>query len=516
MVEAKFTIKNYRCFSDEHSLEFNLRDGFTAFVGPNNSGKSFILKFFYEFRPIWNLFLNGNNLNSLVRGSKLSADFTKVIDKSEIFHRFNDREIQISIKIDDLEFRFYIARQDNFNALLNKAMFLLKGKELLPANIDPVVNINVKVFHSSEGKIDISNLIKLFEILRELIYIPAFRNTVNIGADQEYYDISIGEAFIKTFSQWKLGNFNWQSQVIQNITEDIKNLFGYKNLEINPSDDRKNILLTIDNKVYKLNEIGSGIVQFILVFANVALKQPNFILIDEPELNLHPQLQLKFLTSLDSYAKNGTLFATHSIGLARSVADRIYSVSKNGNYSVVNLLEKTPNYSELLGELSFSLYQELGVKKILLVEGTTEVKTFHQFLRKINKDKDFLIVPLGGNSMINGKIEYEIGEFKRTNCQIFCWIDSEKDSKESNLPQNRKDFLQVCEKLNIQVEASEYRAIENYFTDKAIKKILGDNYSVLGAYDKSNWPKEKNWLIAQNMFFDDIKNTDLGKFLQEI
>jgi ABC-type multidrug transport system ATPase subunit len=512
MVDAKFTIRNYRCFSDEHPLEFILRDGFTAFVGPNNSGKSFILKFFYEFRFIWEIFLAGNIF--IHEGHHFTADFKGIIDRSEVFYRFNNRPLQVDIEIDDLDFRFFITREGSSGAHLKNATLLWKKKEFSLSGIS--LDFSNRALHLPEGKIDINPLIELFDALKNSIYIPAFRNIVNIGANEDYYDISTGEAFIKTFSRWKLGPYTWQSQKIQEVTEDIKDLFGYKNLEINPSDDKRNIILTIDNKVYKLNEVGSGIVQFILVFINAAIKQPNFILIDEPELNLHPALQLKFLTSLASYTKNGILFATHSIGLARSVADRIYSVVKKGNYSIVTPLEKTPHYSELLGELNFSLYQELGAKKILLVEGPSEVKTFHQFLRQIKKDKEFVVVPLGGNSMINGKSAYEIGELKRITNEIYCWIDSEKSSKEDELPKNRKEFLEVCKNLGIKAIVSERRAIENYFSDSAIKKVLGSDYGALGEYNKANWPKEKNWLITQNMSFDEIKNTDLGKFLQEI
>jgi ABC-type multidrug transport system ATPase subunit len=513
MVDAKFTIRNYRCFSDEHPLEFTLRDGFTAFVGPNNSGKSFILKFFYEFRPVWKIFLGGDLFISPT--APRAVDFLGVREKTDVFYRFNNRDLKVEIEMNNLGFYFSITPTNTGQALLKKATLTWRKKELL---FLPHVSIDWdnKIVISSEGKIDIKPLLDLFDVLISSIYIPAFRNVVNIGANEFYYDIHIGEAFIRTFSQWKLGDSTLKSQKILEVTEDIKNLFDYKNLEINPSDDRKNIILRIDDKVYKLNEVGSGIIQFILVFMNAAIKQPSFILIDEPELNLHPALQLKFLTSLASYTKNGILFATHSIGLARSVADRIYSVVKKGNYSIVSSLERTPHYSELLGELSFSLYQELGVRKILLVEGPSEVKTFHQFLRQIKKDKEFIVIPLGGNSMINGKSAYEIGEFKRIINEIYCWIDSEKSSKEDELPKNRKEFLEVCKDLKIKAVASERRAIENYFSDSAIKKVLGNNYGALGEYNKANWPKEKNWLIAQNMSFDEIKNTDLGKFLQEI
>jgi predicted ATP-dependent endonuclease of OLD family len=40
---ATITVRNYRCFGDQGAT-FELRPGFTAFVGPNNSGKSILLR----------------------------------------------------------------------------------------------------------------------------------------------------------------------------------------------------------------------------------------------------------------------------------------------------------------------------------------------------------------------------------------------------------------------------------------------------------------------------------------
>src|SRR5205823_7052688 len=113
--------------------------------------------------------------------------------------------------------------------------------------------------------------------------------------------------------------------------------------------------------------------QFIVTLANIAKGQPTYVLIDEPESNLHPSLQLDFLMTVGSYASEGVVFATHSIGLARASADRIYSVQKSADgTSPVSPLEKTSGLVEFLGELNFSGYRELGFSKILLVEGPTE------------------------------------------------------------------------------------------------------------------------------------------------
>lgn len=49
-MRCRVTLKNYRCFPDAHPCRLDLREGFTGLVGANNSGKSSLLRFFYEFR----------------------------------------------------------------------------------------------------------------------------------------------------------------------------------------------------------------------------------------------------------------------------------------------------------------------------------------------------------------------------------------------------------------------------------------------------------------------------------
>ncbi len=43
-------IFNYRCFSGIHSATLDLSNGYTALVGINNSGKSSLIRIFYELR----------------------------------------------------------------------------------------------------------------------------------------------------------------------------------------------------------------------------------------------------------------------------------------------------------------------------------------------------------------------------------------------------------------------------------------------------------------------------------
>ena len=67
----------------------------------------------------------------------------------------------------------------------------------------------------------------------------------------------------------------------------------------------------------------------------------------------------------------------------------------------------------------------------------------------------------------------------------------------------------------------ERRAIENYFTKRAVCNAMGEKYRDLEKYEKLNeadpcWGKEDNWRIAREMTLDELSDTDLGPFLNSI
>jgi hypothetical protein len=368
--------------------------------------------------------------------------------------------------------------------------------------------------------VDFSELEDLVKNVVNSIYVGAFRNAINTGTNENYFDIAVGQSFIKLWRTYKSGDVKKQNELIKQITRDISSIFEL-DLEINPNPDDQTLQIFVGDRSFKLNELGAGIAQFILVLGTAAIRAPAFVLIDEPELNLHPSLQLSFLTTLASYAEKGVIFSTHSIGLARAMADRVYAVKriKQGE-STVHPLEGVPRYAEFLGELSFNGYQELGFDSIVLVEGPTEVRTIQQFLRQLKKDHKIVLLQLGGGSMINGAREQELQELTRIPKNISALIDSERGATGAPLEQSRQAFVEVCRRMGIACHVLERRATENYLSDAAIKKVKGATFKALGAYEKMggpiHWGKSENWLIARQMQLSDLAGTDLLAFLEAL
>ncbi|PYV47845.1 MAG: hypothetical protein DMG92_15400 [Acidobacteria bacterium] len=526
-MNVNLTIKNYRCFPDEHPLRLVLRAGFTSLIGTNNSGKSSILRLFYEFRELFNRLRDVNVLVGLSRGAGSVFNLPpSVSDANDLYCNRNGRDLE-------LEFEFPASEPNPSQFLRRFVVSLKRGTSNFTAiatgNSGPMqvhidnVQINATTIKGIDGQvINFAGLMQTVSALSRMLYIGPFRNAINLGTNDSYFDIQVGQSFVKMWREYKTGNIKSNNEAILKLTSDIQGIFGFEYLEVNPSPSDDTLQIFIDGRSYRINEVGSGLAQFVIVLANAAIKQPTFILIDEPELSLHPSLQLDFLTTLTSYASDGVIFSTHNMGLARAASDRVYALRRESQgHSEAYPFESVPRLAEFLGELSFSGYKELGFDRILLVEGPTEVRTIQQFLRMLKKEHRVILLPLGGSSLINGVSELELEELKRISEKVSALIDSERSSPGETLSSARENFQRSCVAANINCHVLERRATENYFSESAIKTAVGSQHAALAPYERlkdrqSRWNKSQNWKIARDMTLSEIEGTDLKIFLETL
>ncbi|SRR6266568_502471 len=532
-MRIQITLKNYRCFPSESPAQFEISKGFTAFVGINNSGKSSLLRFFYEFRDLLQR-LSSVGAGDVPNGLSSASAFgyaNCVKDPEELFCNQNERGLEFEIEILDPPSNLngrnvpYISRvtcviprpQTNFSLSI-----FVAGKRIGPKPGFHWTNGNDLALEAAAVG-DYELMAKAFSFLARTHYIASFRNAVNAGGGANLYDIQVGENFVKTWKVHKTGHSKKAAQAVHNLSKQIRDLFGFKELEITPAQDEKTLQVIIDGRVYRLDELGSGVAQFILVLANAAIQRPSIILIDEPELNLHPALQAPFLVALASHAMEGqVLFSTHNYGLARATGDLVYTVSRTREgVSTVHPLHGTTRLSEFLGELGYQGYRDLGFERVLLVEGITDVKPVQRLLSLYHNETRFLVLQLGGRQMINGKREEELTEVARIAPKVAVLIDSEKASEHDPLPRGRADFVAICQRLGFQTHVLQRRAIENYLAESKIKEIFGEQYNGLQLFQKlsdvtPHWGKTDNWRIASRMVQKDLEGTDLESFLRSL
>jgi ABC-type cobalamin/Fe3+-siderophores transport system ATPase subunit len=518
-MEIEFLIKNYRCFPDEDPARLRVGNGFIALLGQNNSGKTALLRFFYEFRNLFSQLAQGGMMMAAFLGNVVQFGRVQTHDMESIFTRANDRPLAIEITSSDTSVGIELTVQrGNPNPMGNcTARPLIDGSPVPRVEIGTDANRIVV-----RGQyFDPASFVEAFRRISRTTYIPAFRNVVNAGATANYFDIAVGQAFVQQWREFQTGGSIKRNELMFRVVRDIARIFDFRELQIQASADMTTLQLIVDGRSYRLEELGSGIAQFILTLGTVAISECAYVLIDEPEIGLHPTLQLDFLTTLASFAEDGVLFSTHSIGLARATADSIYALIRegDGHSSVKPFDHLAKNLSEFLGELNYSGFSMLGFNTILLVEGSSEVKTFQQFLRWIKRDHEFVLFPLGGSQLINRSAEHQLEEMKRITSNIVAIIDSERATAGEALSPDREGFVQACQKTGIPCHVLERRAIENYFNENAIKKVKGDKYRALGPYERLKdadpaWAKSENWRIVREMKHEDLESTDLGKFVE--
>lgn len=511
--------RSYRCFRQTSDSSLTLQtNGVVALTGINNSGKSTALRFFYELKLVLNhLTASSEKWESKSEGvftTKWKFQWQQVYGLSDTLEMFPSRDQSRPI-----EFRLATG---NVEVLVQ--LTIEPGS---PIRDQLVMNTTIKLNSDLHGQgLDPSEIVReeLVNPLSRILYIGPFRNLVNdAGGGGTYYDLRNGALFVPQWAELKNGQNTVDAQSAVKVQEVIRQLLNFQSFQIDASADRKSLHVTVNNDRFNLSELGAGIAQLIICLINVAVKNPTWILIDEPELHLHPTMQAKFVEALGLFAEYGVVIATHSIGLARTIADEVYVVSQpRPNVSTIKHLKDVKNYAQLLGELSFSQYEAVGFSKILLVEGVTDVKTFHQLLPLFNARK-VLVVPLGGNAMINPDRQMELAEFQRFAVDVYVLIDSEKVRPDHLIP-HRVEFVKLCEGLFGEGHAmqTERRATENYLPQLAIRKAMrSEKYDALQPHQSFadldyGWSKNDNWKIAAETNRADWANTDVGNFLAKL
>ena len=517
-MEIDLTVKNYRCFPHESPMRIRLESGFVALVGPNNSGKSAVLRFFFHFRDLFRRIARGE-LPSFLNSSQEIDLQSKDPYREDVFSQGVNRDLEIALVLNDdvvptgslTNWNFKVDRTGRCNAI-------------------PLVTGHAggrwtchdgKVFHQDILVGNVEMLVNACSAIAQSAYFGTFRTTLPLIADppELYFDIPIAKQFVETWGYLKTGASARDNQRAQTVEQEIARIFGFEQFQMNSTG--RGIRLLIDGRSFDLLDVGTGITQFLVVLATAASRDAHWIFIDEPEINLHAKLQVDFLSTLASFAKRGIVLATHNIGLARATCERIYSVRQDGpgRSKIADFNPKSVRLAEFVGEMNFGGYRDLGFTKILLVEGRTDVPAVHRLLRKQKKDASVIVMPLGGTELINGTAgaEEQLGELSRISNEIFALIDSERTGLDSPLPRERSQFEELCKRVGVKCHVLKRRALENYWTDSAISKALGPGKQAPGLFGtKLGWAKSDNYKIAQEMQLHELEGTDLWEYLTKI
>lgn len=221
---------------------------------------------------------------------------------------------------------------------------------------------------------------------------------------------------------------------------------------------------------------GSGLKHFIDVLLKVTISNAKILLLDEPEMGLHPELQRRFISYLCRLAneKNIQVFlATHSQVLL-NFADSI-SYFRVLNSKGVRKVTRVPNDAihTLLSDMGIRPSDVFNQDICLMVEGASEIVFFTHIIRELYKI-EFEKVAVGviqyGGSAAEGIISGDIDVSNIVSAQKYTYWIRDRDAMPTELPSSESTkFVNALRRHNIQsCVVLNKREIEYYYPEKVL------------------------------------------------
>jgi len=551
-------------------LEFELALPFLAVVGPNNSGKSTLLKLFQDFGPLLESLATDNM--AAIRVGLGSEHVISAPQESERWFTKGESEgitltvllpkeralgVAIESGLDKLtitDFVFELPRNSKSWRLIGLRE---SGRRTVlddvignKAAVGPITELSQVKWHcdvTARGRerlfklaashpsafvrvhFDATEAVKALEVLRG---IKLFGTTRSLSHEIQGSERGrpIGSSFV---SNWERCRDNSRGEALQEackrVERKVSTIFDLGHVRAYTRKLDGAMCVDLDDETFQLAELGNGVSEAIYTLSSVALSETpvTLILIDEPENHLHPAKQSDLLHGLKEFASGGVVFATHSLPLARQMTDEVLVLNRKGNSTICKNLKDfdtataTPVLSQLAAEMGISYLSASGYKNLLVVEGVEDIEPVKLWLRMLGKDKSTVVIQGGGPSI---QREESWSGLCTLGMDVFVLLDSEVGGDPTTV-RSRQEFKKkhaANDRLSIHV--TKRTALENYFTQSALNKVYpGGGAQALTAVQSPKtavgWKKgEEYGRIAEAMTKEELldPDNDVGQFLNSL
>lgn len=439
----KLSIEHYKGFFEPQEINFAIPNGgngsgLTLIVGPNNTGKTTVLE---------SLLLNNNR--------KFKASERHGISTPKITIQAKDNEARIctctytnidngsQIKVDGthgINFEVIQARR-HWNHYSNSAAW----------TPETLVNQSIQHDTRSPSGLEIAAILK------------------HINRDRQLKDNfnSYMKEFIPHFTGWTIDT-NDQGDYIKYQASDCE---------------------------HQTNLLGDGVISLFRICAHLIDTSKNTVLIiDEPELSLHPAAQKSLSHTLSKASCDKQIIVcTHSPYFANwedftSGAKFVRLNKVNDKQCEVSCLKKRKKYSDFIDKNTYDWQKPqildivakeiLFAEKILFVEGQEDVGLIKKWLKDNNKNQNFDIFGYGVGGYSNMKIFLEIAKDLGLH-KVAALYDSGQDA-DKHFEEDKKKHLVYC------IEKLPTEDIRDKPEMKKLKQCLGcehNSMSKKGVFD---------------------------------
>lgn len=497
----KMTLKNYRCFED---YTINFKDE-TLIVGENNAGKSTIIEALRIISVTVNKlfknrqYINANdslNIPKNIRGFNLNLDAYKVDLRSIVYFYKENINAEIIAEFENnVIFKIYLNPECVFATIYNKS----------GVNIKSITN--AKKMNENDLKV---NIMPHLNLIREKEKKLA---TETIERDQYTYLSSLH--FRNEILLYKNDYF----LKFKNIAEKIWSGLCIDDVEY--SSDNDEVLFWIKDNQFtsELGLMGSGLQMYLQIIWFITKNSSGAtIILDEPDVYLHPNLQKKIFNYIKSM-NTQIIIATHSVELI-SEADfkNVFQIDKTRRiqrYS--NGLSNVQNIVEKIGSVQNMSLLRLGLsKKCIFVEGL-DMKLLNKFYKILYPEKiellsDLPIIELGSFTRYEQALGVSKLFYKETEGNFKCICILDRDYRmENELNRIKKN----AEDAHLNLHIWERKELESYLINpNVLYKFIKDNVSYEDFISGLNYALDSFYYELMDQYSNAIHEVDRSKNIQ--
>lgn len=261
------------------------------------------------------------------------------------------------------------------------------------------------------------------------------------------------------------------------------------------SHDRSTVTVTVDGEQRSLGDLGTGLEQLLMIGLASMGFPGKLVLIDEPEIHLHPRAQKRMMHYLEHSVDAQFVIATHSSAILDAVDAEIIHIARDGDRSTARTIRSNSERYAAIRDLGHSPSELVLARYAIWVEGPSDRIYLNSWIHRVDPDLvegvDYSFLFYGGSNLaqhsyedaVEDEVEPADEELALVQALSFARefavvIDSDVHPGKPNLRANKVRVRGEVEENAGYCWITDGREIENYIPD-AVQLELAKEFSYL-------------------------------------
>lgn len=324
-------------------------------------------------------------------------------------------------------------------------------------------------------------------------FIPAIRTIRTMGSTSvereiEPSGIGLPERLLR-FKNPSVGDYEESTRAMEKLEEFVRQVLNEPQATINVAAENYEISIrTAGSPLLSLSDLGTGVEELLILAMTVATTSNSVMLIEEPEIHLHPTLLRRLVAYLQSdQSGNRFIIASHSPSLINAPNVSVTHVTKTNGISYARSISGITEARDILDDIGAHASDLLQSNYVVWVEGPSDRVYINAWIHELDdsliEGVHYSVVTYGGallNSFTASSAIVDSAddfiELMRINQHFCVLMDSDKTSASRPINETKKRLKKECEASGNLAWVTWGATIENYYPGDEIAHALEELY----------------------------------------